>query len=815
MDHRIGFRSALLASAVCSFFIPAPAALAQEADPANGATEQAEAVAEDVIIVTARRRNEGIQDVPVVVTAIGAAELDAYGVDGLEDISTLTPGLTIDGGGGAATVMSMRGVTTGGLNTSSDQAIAINIDGVQFSSGEVLRSGQYDLEQVEVLKGPQALFFGKNSPGGIISLRTSDPTDDLFVQARAGYEFEAEQKFGELAVSGPLSETLGARVFFRASDENGPYTNLAPTAIDRKARKQSDYFGRLTLTWAPDDVFDARFKLAYGESDGAGQGTEQRFACAPGGAISGPIEDCVFDRNLVKGAPDPRDATLSPLFRDEPESRNTILLGSLEANLRLSDALTLTSLTGYFDLGFFNYDALLPILPPLFIGGSDTESNGFSQELRLTSDFSGAVNFMLGGFLDWREYEADAALLVPGPTPPFPPGSRLLFENTHIIKSNSSSVFGQLQWDVTDTLELSGGARYTTETKRLSGTGALTPTGFGLVLPGVFTPPFVPTGPFMPAPAQVSYDNISPEVTLAWRPSDSVLLFAAYKEGFKSGGFNNSVNGSATLATVPADQSFAEETVDGFEIGVKFTPDRGSRINLSAFRYEYNDLQLSTFDLSGGGISTRVVNTGAARTQGLELDGVWQPKAIDGLTLAASLTYLDTEYVEDVFFQCNGMQIAGLQGGCDFVPGPAGIVAVAPGTGSAQNLRGLPLLNSPKWAGNARVAYESELGNGLRFGVNAGASYSAGYHSNNRYDRRAFEDSFWLFDAGISVGSESGSWSLDLIGRNLSDKIYRIGTGGVVPAGGTIPGVSPGEMQGPTGQPRSILLQLTLRPFGG
>lgn len=804
-------RKTLFAGTALGLAAPGGIALAQSEANANSDVEQAVRTL-DSVTVTARRRDESSQDIPVVVSAYGKEQLEALNSNSLEDIAELIPGLTVDAGGGAEGSITLRGVTTGGLNSSSDQAISVNIDGVQLSKVSALRTGQYDLDQLEVLKGPQALFFGKNSPGGILSVKTSDPTAALMTQVRAGYEFEAEEKFGELTVSGPLGDTLGGRLFLRASDQSGPYDNLAPGVADANARQFSEIFGRATLRWEPSARFEARFKLAYGETSGGAVGTEQRFGCAAGTGFSGPLEDCEFDRDIIKGDPNPALANLSPLFRSEPEGDSSLLLTSLEMNWQITDALTLTSLTGLYDVEDFNYQNVLPTLQPLFVAGSQEEESSFSQEVRLTSDFDGPVNFMLGGFVDDRSFEENTALLLPAPTPPFPAGASLLFENEHIIDAESYSAFGQVSWDITDTVELSGGLRYTDETKKLSGTGSLSPTGFALILPGSTTAPVVPTGPFLPNPDEVSYDDLSPEVSLAWKPSDDLLIFAAYKEGFKSGGFNSSVNGAATLATVPADRSFREETVEGFEVGLKSDPLPGVRINVAGYRYEYDDIQLSTFDLSGGGLSTRVVNTGKARTQGIEFDGMWLPQSADGLTLTASLAYNGSAYLEDLFFQCNGQQIAGQLAGCDFQISPAGATQVAPGTGNAQNLLDRPLLRAPEWSGAFGASYDAELSNGLNLRLNGSAVYSGSYDTNVRYDTRGQQDSFWRLNAGISLSPTSERWSLELIGRNLTDEIYKIGTGGVVPLGGTIPGVSPGELQGPTGQPRSVLLQLTYRP---
>ena len=811
MLNRSSYRI-IFAVGVCLAALAPAAASAQ--DQTQSDTPQSEASPFD-IVVTARKRDEKLQEVPVIVSAFNKQQLEAYAAGGIEDVAALTPGFIVDEGGGAGQgTITLRGVTTGNLNLASDQAISINIDGVQLSNADALRFGQYDLDQFELLKGPQALYFGKNSPGGIISLRTSDPTRDVFVEARSSYEFTGDETIGELTISGPITSTLGARGFIHASRIKGYTNNLAPNVADPRGQRRTDYFGRGTLKWEPSDAFDARFKFAYGKSDGGDQGVEQRYGCAAGGflPLNGSIDDCVFNTNIVKSDPDPRLATVYHTFGAKPFSKVTPLLTSLELNFKMSDAISLSSVTGYSKIRYQNYGNLLPKVAAAFVGGTDNTTQSFSQELRVSSTFDGPVNFMVGTFFDIREFNNDQGQLVPAPTPPFPAGTRLLFANQQMVKSDSQSLFGQVSWKLAPTVELSAGGRFTQESKALSGTGALSASGAAPLLAGSFTQPVVAFGPFKPAPRRVNYNDFSPEVSLRWNPSNSLMAFAAYKQGFVSGGFNSSVTGSATLPTVPADQSYRPEDVKGIEGGIKSTPFPGFRFNVAGFRYIYNDIQLSTFDFSSGnGVSTRTVNATKVRTQGLEVEMLWAPQGIRGLTLNTNLNYNDARYIADYFDGCNGMQISGRRAGCDFRAQLGGAVPIAPGTGNAQNLKGFQLVRAPRWTGSAGFAYQGELSDGLKLALNGNAAYSSAYDAYVRYDPRARQQPFWILNAGIGLHASDKSWAVDLIGRNLTNRIFLTGSGGVLPLGGTS-ATSPGELQGPLSNPRTVMVQLTLRP---
>lgn len=798
---RISSRRLALAGCACvaALGVQTPAQ-AQEAASADGALEE--------VIVTARRRDEKLQDVPVVISAFNKQQLQAFAAGGFEDVAAMTPGLIIDEGGGAGQGnVTLRGVTTGVLNLSSDQAISINIDGVQLSNADALRFGQYDMEQFEVLKGPQALFFGKNSPGGIMAVRTSDPTSQFFSELRGSYEFNGHEKAGEATIAGPLSSKLAGRLFLRVSDEDGQLRNLAPGVVNARGQQLRDKFGRLTLTWRPTDALDARFKFSYGDAKGSDQGMEQRFACSTTGPVSGPIEDCKFNKTSVKGDPDPRLASVYRVFTATPSSRVRPLLTSLEANYKLSDSLKLSSITGYSDIRYQNYSQPLPVVASPFAVGLDQTTRSLSEEIRLTSQFTGPLNFMVGAFFDDRLFKTDQGQLVPAPAA-LPAGSRLLFANVQQIDSTSQSAFGQLSWSVTDTVELSGGARYTEETRELSGVGALSAGGFSVVPPGSFAQPTVATGPFKAAPGKISYSDLSPEATIRWRPSSSFMAFAAYKQGFISGGFNTSVAGNATQATTPSDQTYRPETVEGFEAGIKSTPLPGFRLNVSAFNYVYDDIQLSAFDFSGTAISTRVVNATKARTKGFEIETIWAPAAVSGLTLNGNLAYNDATYISDYFDRCNGLQLAGRLSGCDFSPRPGGAVLVAPGTGTAQNLKGVTLGRAPKWTGSAGFNFTREITPRVRLALNGVAAYSSSYQPNAQYDPRAVQSPFWILNASVGLRDVDDRWALDLIGRNLTDEIYKTGVGGGVPLGGP----APGELQGPISRPRTIMLQFTVRP---
>jgi len=204
-------------------------ALGWEAPLLAQTTQSARSLEE--IIVTARKREESILKAPVIVTAISNQKLEDVQVTQISDLPRLVPGLVI--GGSILSIgpqVTIRGVGTSSLDPGVDQSVSLNIDGLSLGQGLAYGSAMFDVAQVEVLKGPQALFYGKSSPGGVISLRTADPGDKLEVIARAAYEFEGREPRGELIVSGPLTETFGGRLAVMYSEGDGYFTNDAVAA---------------------------------------------------------------------------------------------------------------------------------------------------------------------------------------------------------------------------------------------------------------------------------------------------------------------------------------------------------------------------------------------------------------------------------------------------------------------------------------------------------------------------------------------------------------------------------------------------------
>ena len=813
-------------------------AFAQEVVPPPSPAPQARGVAinEGEIIVTARRRSETAQEAPVAISVLSSAMLDRYAVKSINNIASLTPGLiTGEASGSVGGSISLRGVGSGESQPFIDQVVSVNVDGVQISSAQLLRAAQLDLNQIEILRGPQALFFGKNSPGGVISLTSQDPGDRLEVIARAGYEFKADEKYGELIVSTPLTDTLGLRVAGRYSAMDG-YIKIAklpasayPAGVDPydldAFPKQKETFLRGTLAYAPSDRFSFKLRGTYTRTHivgGPSYFTDVTHCPygVPQETFQSP-DNCRNDGTIVTSLLPAAYPGISQFnLKDRHGARyNKQALISGTAEWDLTDELTLTSVTGYYWIRESLMSNGSYQVTPNYGFAVRFNSKQFTEELRLASDFDGPVNFLVGGFYENRRMFTGTQLGVP-----------ILLLNLYDIETTrqkqiSYSGFGQVLFDATPELQITAGGRYTHEIKKLVDYTVYNPAGIYPNHPLDVTK--LPTYPGSPNP-KLKFNNFSPEITAKYQATPDVMLFASYKKGFKSGGFDAGYTAGAILspARQAQGQTFRPEKVDGFEAGLKTELlDRQLIFNLTGYWYDYSDLQVAVFDTQIHAFRTE--NAAKARVKGIELQTSYNPRSIPGFNLHAAAALNDAKF-RDYVGDCYAGQTRDL--GCDRVLNDVGTpasLAFNPATGrleprfTSQDLSGVRLRKAPKWTANVGGYYEFGMSDTLMFSLSADVAYSDGYITSTNYNPDSYQKSFAKLDATARIFSSDRRWELALIGRNLTNKRNLInandrnGTGGG--KGGFVQCATLTQTQcdrlpditGTPTQPRSVTLQAT------
>ncbi len=732
------------------------------------------------VTVTARRQVETLQDVPVTIAAMTEADLDRYNITNLVDAAKMVPNMLIaQGGSGNGANLRLRGVGSSSISAAFDQSVAINIDGVVVNRGRFIHNAYLDMSQLEILKGPQSLYFGKSATAGVVSITTNDPGDEFEFQIAAGLESEHEGMTTEMIISGPLSETLGARlaVGFVENDElveNYAFDNN-PDAGTIGAEK---YFGdealnaRLTVVWQPTDNFSAKLKYSYSDyesdggimwsegicPDGAPQPTGIPSAGAPFRTFQA-VDDCKLNGNNNRIFLNPGLRAGLPEGYDDGQQgleQETDMI-SIEADWEVSDTLSLVSISAWVDLDHWELDDYSGGAT-VFGGLHNNVYESFSQEFRLASSFDGDWNFQAGLFyqdveqiFDAYQYAfnlpvmpnifVDPTMLV-GPDPIT--GNEYDYNKKHSTDTEVLSAFLSLTWDINDRTELTFGARYTDEEK--DGIIEIPYIHTFAALFGFTSPPLIEGLEF-------EDDNISPEVALSYDLSNNVTLFGAYKEGFKSGGIDNSALPTASLN--PADPNFNgydfliydSEEAEGGEIGFKGDFLDGSmRLNGTAFFYEYSDLQVQLFNSTSIQFST--FNASSMETSGVEFDMLWQTE-IEGLSVRGAIAFTNTEYT-DTFINAQG-----------------------------EDLDGEDLRNNADVTGYIGATYDFAVSDNWRMSMSADFRYSDDYAITDTLN--PYTDDFTLVDASIDLYSTDNRHEFSLIGRNLTDEIYGI-------SGQSIPG---------------------------
>ncbi|WP_419826449.1 TonB-dependent receptor [Sphingomonas sp.] len=792
--------------------------------------------------MTARKRTERLQDVPVAITAFTSDQLARYATQSLSQIAAQTPDLQVGPQAGVGeNVITLRGIGTVSSSTTNDQSVALNIDGVQVSQSSALALGLHDLGRIEILKGPQALFYGKNSPAGVISLVSQDPGHDLEVMARGGYEFAADQRFVEGTVSGPLTSTIGARIDGYYSKQDGWFRNdakpIAPIRVPPSAggtgestsqnigsslprgSRVREYFTRGTLAYAsPDQAFDAKLKISYDNiTQRGGYGFLNQIEACAGPAPqyvlllnSSGSRDCKVNRYNNQADLSSDVSSLYPkIFKNgRLYTFNKQFLASLATDYHPSDALTLTSVTGYYNLksgidGNFAYGD-----QDFIAAGSYLNTKQFSEELRATTKLSGPINFMVGAYYQHVNLRDLSAVAVGNPlskayTGGFLSGPVLLVDPRLGQITNAYSAFGQVLYNITSTLQITAGARYSHEAKKVSGhenPNSFTATGYDILF----------------SPRQRSFNNVSPEATLTYKPVRSLTLYAAYRQGFKSGGFdlNSLVGGFGRINA--GDTTYKQETARGGEIGAKGTlADRQIAFDIAVFNYKYDGLQISAFNPTS--LSYQFTNAGSATTKGVEASIQLQPDQVRGLSLRGTIDYDKARFDRFTNSPCYTGQSQAA--GCSSIAGRGadGNVTITPATptavGNAQDLSGRPLARAPNWSGNVGATYEREIGGGLTASISSDALYTGSYLSLPEEDPRSRVHEAWRYNASIRVRGRNDKWALALIGTNLTNVLRSVSSAAVAGSGGKTgtSGAFLGDLIGSVSEPRAVTLQATLK----
>jgi iron complex outermembrane recepter protein len=798
------------------------------------------------IIVTARAVEESVRDVPVAITAVSEDRLNKFGLESMTDLEAMTPQLSVfRAGNGSAASVQIRGIGSTTTSIGIEQSVAIMIDGVYFPQGRAINEGLFDTSQVAILKGPQALYFGKNATAGVVSIMTNDPGDEFEASIRLNNEFESKDRTVEGVISVPVNDKLGVRLAVQASDmKEGWIVNSAPPGGDfyntldaatfeprayfnptagKYWPKEETLYARLTVAGDLSDRFSYNVKAAYSEFEqGTPSGALELFDCS---TLNGIAHTSVLVDPQPPGRQTPlREPLALPTVDCSPDGRrgyNNVPPEIASTNRLLrqfggkdGDYYESYSITGRFDWRFDQFDVQAVLnyhdqeakwvgdqdasaVTAIFAGERNTFDN-LSGEFRAVTRLQQPVNFVLGAYLQTTDRYFNQVVNFAGArnSAADPNDEFTAYDKISETDGDTRSVYAEVIWDINDAWQLTTGGRYIHETKD----SFFIQPYVNPFFTGLFTL-FDPNDPATRAVADQTFEDFVPEATLRWQASDTLTLYAAYKEGFKSGGFSNSAILSNLSPPGFFDFIFDPEEVKGGEIGAKaLLADGTVQLSFEVYYYDFSDLQVDFFNSAQFAYVT--TNAGGSETEGAELQVDWATP-VQGLTLSGSLGYLRSTFTDFESFCYTGQTPAE---GCILPPPPAGETA------AFQNLDGNDRPNAPKWSGFVMFDYERQIGSNLVLGITGNMQFRSklGLIAT---DPLATQSGYETYDANIRLATADGKWQLAFIGKNLSDENAFRGAGAVPGTGGNT-GTAEGfrsDLQGVAIRPRQYELELTWR----
>ncbi|MGV3769573.1 MAG: TonB-dependent receptor [Sphingobium phenoxybenzoativorans] len=670
------------------------------------------------IVVTAQRRSERLQEVPIAINVFNADALQAGGTSGVEQISRLTPGLYVGKFDSLRPQVYLRGIGSRVFDPGSEGSVGIFVNDSYMGRFSGSLTDLLDVERIEVLKGPQGTLYGRNTIGGAINIITRAPTRDLegFAEASIG-NFGFYDVRG--AVSGPLTDGIQVRLAGNILHRRGYSENIL---TGKHGNGDDSKTIRAHIAAQPGEDTRLNLIVEYQNADLPGFLQEttgsRQFLQSPSSPSYTPTPDRYSDAYNIDGS---------------SHRKLLSIVGKIEHS---TDALEITSITSYRrsridqtydldatprDIWTFSYDEL---------------SRQFSQELRLSSvpdgflTFGDTAEWVLGGYYYQERTKR---------TDHFDQGADSLFhfglpgreQNIYAtdIDTDSYAVFGQYTVKPTDKLRVTIGGRYTHDKK-----DALIQASTDSAVP----PSYYPNFTVNPGKSWSSFD---PKFTIDYRFTRDLMLFGTVSRGFKSGGFQyNSTN--AALASIV----FNPERAWTYEVGLKSELfDRRVQFNASAFYYDYKNLQLPRFTLlpppAPAGSGSNIISNAAKSTiKGIDTSLV--VAVSDELTLTGGASYLDGKYD-------------------DYIAGAA-------------NYSGNRMIRSPKWQGNVELIYEKPITANLKLRARGDWSYTSKIFFEADEGARPFtsQDGYSLFNARLGIGSVDKGWSVDGWVRNITNKHY-------------------------------------------
>jgi len=732
--------SKLLASCAMVALLPTALQAAEE-------EKKTSSVLFEELVVTAQKREQSAQDVGIAITALSGSQMKALGYTNAQEVTALAPGVgTIQPNGEANYAVSIRGVANSDFTTNVESPVAIYVDETYISQTSGAGFMLFDMERVEVLRGPQGTLFGRNATGGLIHFISVKPEvgGDL-----NGYGSISYGRFNRIKAEGavglPINDVLAARVSFSTNQGDGYITNrLNP---DQKLNNTNETALRLQLMYEPNDEVSLLLNARYGQQDIRTGFFEYESAQFPTGEATPGLPNPFLD-NYSDNDGDVYAGDYDRTGRNDLETYG--FTGTLNWE---TSAGTVTSITDYYAVTR-NYIEDSDASPANYFNFFlTTDSKQFSQELRLNGEADN-LRYVAGFFYLNIDINDSNGGIAPGLfdgaelTNAFGPDPANGIISPYTIDTKSWSLFGQLEYDLTEDLTLIGGLRYISEDK-------------DFVYQNIFS--------FFPETAvsgldpnrmdifeSVNFTNSrddgewSARVQLDYQAMENLLVYASWNRGVKSGGFNAPFLPTPEFATPPF-LNFGPEKLDAYEVGFKWDSEDGLlRVNGSVYYYDYKDCQ--AFSIIN--LDTFTLNS-ECESKGAELE--IQASPADGLDMMFGIGYTDAE-VSNV----PGLTIP--------IGTPLGTVdPILPGATVRP-------VQTPEWNLNGLIRYETEIGNAGSIAFQIDGQYRSEHFFALTNAPAVTEDGYFLANASVTYYSPNDDWNLQFLIQNITDEEYLVQT---------------------------------------
>lgn len=682
-------------------------------------TAFAEPVVIETVTVTAAKRAENVQDVPISMTVLSGQSLADNKDKSIHDIIGRVPNLNIVTQGVNNSVY-LRGFGSSPNNFAFDPDVSLYMDGIYGGRSAQFLNPLFDVDRVEVLRGPQGGLVGKNTAAGAISITTAGPTDTFQGAATVAYNFSEKGIDAQGYVSGPITDTLSARFAAKVINQDGFLKNLATGKNDPHVAQE---MGRLSLKYQPSDSLDITGKVEYSVYNRSG-----------GIVVTGPFNARLQSIPTTRYVEDPYGPT------GQPERNGvTSVNSSITANYHLGDY-TFTSITGYshFSRSPINgYDSADPSGAPATPGINNLFQNGFpenfrqvSQEVRVLSPTGQPFEYIVGAYIDQADWNVRQNIFYNIPV------FGAQFTDFH-QGSITYSVFGIGTYHVTDDFRVLGSLRYTNNIKS------------GDFYAGTYEG--TPIRAITQAQGHINEDSLDPSITLQYDARKNLMFYGSVARGSKSGGFVSNTWGMTSDRF-----QFKPETSTNFEVGMKSTLlDGRLQFNASLYNLKIKNLQVSSYVSER---STFITNNAASATsRGAEVYATWLP--LDELELTLGAAYLEAAYDDYPGAPCLASEPTTVCNSAD------------PLSVANHNLAGTVLQYAAKWSGNIQAHHTLDLENGWKVDTNVTGSLRSKFFNADNYSTvYGIQPTVVKWDARVQLSDPQTGWAVAVAGKNLTNQ---------------------------------------------